>query len=180
MSVIIYKSNDISKGGFCWKGVKKMNKLMFALAIFSILSFGLVASSHAGSMVQNRVTIFDGTKLVGAMVKARDGAELGRISDLVITSQGNVDFALVNQVPRPGFGFYGFGHIVAVPFSALTIGKEESQELQVVLNADKEEFYEAPEAPEIFYSGGQVNHQKVDELDRYFGVQPYWSYPYYY
>jgi len=159
--------------GFCRKEVKKMNKLMFASAIFSILSFGFVANSHA-------LTIFDGTKLVGAMVKARDGVDLGRIFDLVITSQGNVDFAIVDQVVAPGedFEWYG-GHIVAVPFSALTIFKGKAQELQVVFNADKEKFYEAPEAPSsFFHNGGQVNPQKVAKLGRYFGVELYWTYPY--
>jgi hypothetical protein len=150
---------------------------MFALAIFSILSFGFVANSHA-------VTIFDGTKLEGAMVKARDGVELGSIRDLVITSQGNVDFAIVDQVVPPDWGVDPWpGHIVAIPFSALKISKGKSQELRVVFNADKEKFYEAPEAPSsFFHNGGQVNLQTVTQLDRYFGVQPYWTpywnYPY--
>lgn len=156
-----------------------MNKLMFALAIFSILSFGFIANSHASCMAQNGQTIFDGTKLVGAMVKARDGVDLGRISDLVITSQGNLDFVIVRQVTPPGMGMMGVARIVAVPFDALLISKGKSQGLQVVLNADKEKFYEAPEAPSsFFHSGGQVNLQKVIELDRYFGVEPYWTYSY--
>jgi hypothetical protein len=159
-----------------------MNKLVLAIAIFSILSIGFVASSHASSMAQNGLTIFDGTSLVGAMVKDRDGVQLGYIFDLVISSQGNVDFAIVNQVPPQGEGaYYGFEHIVAVPFRALMLSKGKSQELQVVFNADKEKFYEAPEAPASFFqSGGQVNFQKVSELDRYFGIQPYWTYPYFY
>ncbi len=153
-----------------------MNKLVFALAIFSMMSFGFVANSHAGSMAQKNVTIFDGTKLVGAMVKDRDGVELGTIFDLVITSPGNVDFAIVNQVRPAGLDGEWSGHTVAVPISALTISKGKSQELQVVLNADKEKFYEAPNAPSsFFHSGGQVNPQKVTRLDRYFGVQPYWT-----
>jgi len=157
-----------------------MSKLMFALAIFSILSFGFVANSHAGSMAQNGKTIFDGTNLVGAMVKDRNGVELGRIFDLVIGSKGEVEFAIVNEVFPPDTDDYEFAHVVAVPFSALTISKGKSQELQVVFNADKEKFYEAPEAPSsFFHSVGQVNSDKVAELNKYFGVQPYWSYPYY-
>jgi hypothetical protein len=148
-----------------------MNKLMFALAIFSILSFGYVANSHA-------LTVFDGTKLIGATVKARDGVELGTIFNLVITSHGNVDFAIVDQVPPPGtYGDEWSGHIVAVPFSTLTISKGKSQELQVVFNADKEKFYEAPDAPSsLFHNGGQVKPQTVAQLYRYFGVQPRWTY----
>lgn len=135
-----------------------MNKLILALAIFSIVNFGVVPNSHAGSMAQNGVTIFDGTKLVGAMVKAPDGVELGRIFDLVITSHGNGDFAIVSQVFPPDVADDWSGHIVAVPLSALIISKGKSQELQVVFNADKEKFYEGSEAPSGFlHSGGQVN-----------------------
>jgi len=153
-----------------------MNKLILALAIFSILSFGVVANSPASSAAQNGVTIFDGTKLVGAMVKARDGVELGRIFDVVITSQGNVGFAIVSQVTPPDLEDPRPGHIVAVPFGALIISKGKSQELQVVFNGDKEKFYEASEASSsFFHSGGQVNLQTVTTLDRYFGVQPYWT-----
>ncbi len=113
------------------------------------------------------------------MVKARDGVDLGRIFDLVITSQGNLYFAIVSQVTPPGSSFEWYGHIVVVPFNALIISKGKSQELQVVLNADKETFYEAPEAPSsVFQSGGQINLQKMIELNRYFGVEPYWTYPY--
>ena len=162
--------------GFCRKEVKKMNKLMFASAIFSILSFGVVANSHAGSMAQNGATIFDGTKLMWAMVKARDGVELGTIFDLVITPHGNGDFAIVSQVFPPEVADDWAGHIVAVPLSALIISKGKSRELQVVFNADKEKFYEASEAPSsFFHNGGQVDLQKVAALDRYFGVQPYWT-----
>jgi len=91
-----------------------------------------------------------------------------------------VEFAIVDEVFPPDTDDYEFAHVVAVPFSALTISKGKSQELQVVFNADKEKFYEAPEAPSsFFHSGGQVNSDKVAELNKYFGVQPYWSYPYY-
>jgi len=114
------------------------------------------------------------------MVKDRNGVELGRIFDLVIGSKGEVEFAIVNQVFPPDTDDYEFAHVVAVPFSVLTVSKGTSQELLVVFNADKEKFYEAPEAPSSFFSsGGRVNSEKVAEINKYFGVQPYWTYPYY-
>jgi len=150
-----------------------MKKSMIVLAVFSILSFGLAAHSHA-------LTMLDGTKLVGAMVKARDGVDLGRIFDVVIASEGDAGFAIVDQVVPPGAeGDLWGGHVVAVPFSALTISKGNSRGLRVVFNADKEKFYEAPDAPSVFFqNGGQVSPQEVIQIDRYFGVEPYWTYPY--
>ena len=148
-----------------------MNKLVLALAIFSILSLGVVANSHASSMIQNRMTISDGTKLVGAMVRARDGVELGRIFDVVITSHGDVAFAIVSQVTLADLTDPWPGHIVAVPFGALKISEGKSQKIQVVFNGDKEKFYEAPD----FYGNKDLaNRQKATEVDRYFGIQPSW------
>jgi hypothetical protein len=159
-----------------------MNKLIFALAIFSILSFGFVANSHAIPTDQNGLTIYDATKLIGTMVKDRNGVPLGNIYDLVMTSQGNVDFAIVNQVlPKGAEVDYNYWHTVAVPLSVLTIKEGKSQKLKVVFNADKEKFYEAPFAPLSFLqSRGRVDPHKVAELDRYFGVQPPWTCPFYY
>jgi hypothetical protein len=89
---------------------------MFVLAIFSILSFGFVANSHAASAGQNGPTIFDGTSLVRAAVKDLVGVELGKITDLVITSHGNVDFAIVGEIFPPSADDL-LEHFVAVPFS---------------------------------------------------------------
>jgi len=146
-----------------------MNRLMFVLAAVAALGLGVVANSHAQ-------TIFDGTTLIGAMVKSPDGVELGSIDNLVITSQGNVDFAIVDQVLPPDLLDPWPGHIVAVPFSMLTITKGNSHELQVVFSADKEKFYEAPDAPSsFFHSGGQISSQRVTEIARYFGIEPFWT-----
>jgi len=91
-----------------------------------------------------------------------------------------VDFVIIDQLPPSDWADPWPGHIVAVPFSALIISKGKSEGLQVVFNADKELFYEAPEASlSLFHSGSQVSLQKMTELDRYFGVQPSWTYPYY-
>lgn len=151
-----------------------MNKVWSIIGVLSIVSLGFVAGSQANSMAQRGFTTYDTTKLIGLTVKARDGVQLGKILDLVVDSHGHVDFAIVNQVIPPGAEDW-FGHIVAVPFSALLISKGNSQKLQVVFNAGKEKFYEAPEAPSsFFHSGGQVSLQEATAMYRYFGVQPYW------
>jgi hypothetical protein len=145
-----------------------MNKAPAIFAVFSVLSLGLAADSHAGSsMVQSGFTEYDSTKLVGSIVRTLEGDELGRISDLEIDSQGHVVLALILQ---NGFDDFS-GRLVAVPFSALTISEAKSQQIQVGLNVAKEDFYTAPS----FDSKDLDNPQWVTGLYRFFGQQPYWT-----
>jgi len=101
------------------------------------------------------------------MVKSPDAVTLGQIFDLVVDSQGHVDFAIVSQ---PGFEEFP-GRLVAVPFNSLMISEGRSQQTHVVFNADKEKFYEAPDWGEE----NLANRQQAASLDRYFGVSPYWT-----
>ena len=153
-----------------------MNKILTSVVFFIVFSLGFAASSQASPMVHNGLKTYDTSKLIGLTVKARDGVQLGQIFDLVADSNGRLDFAIVSQVYPPNLEDPWPGHIVAVPFSALTISKTKSQEPMVVFNADKEKFYEAPDASSSFFrSGDKVNLAKITEVDRYFGVQPYWT-----
>ena len=144
-----------------------MNKLLTVITVFFVLSLGFVTASQARSMGQSRLTIYDTTKLIGLTVKSPDGVALGTIFDLVVDSRGHVDFAIVSQ---PGFEEFP-GRLVAVPFSSLKISEERSQQIHVVLNADKEKFYEAPD----WGDKNLANRQQAASLDRYFGVSPYWT-----
>ncbi len=144
-----------------------MNKLLAVITVFFVLSLGFATGSHARSMGQNGLTVYDATNLVGLTVKSPDGVKLGQIFDLVVDSQGHVDFAVVSQ---PGFEEFP-GRLVAVPFNSLVISKGRSQQPHVVLNADKEKFYEAPNWGEK----NLANRQQAASLDRYFGVQPHWT-----
>jgi hypothetical protein len=147
-----------------------MNKLVAMIAVLFVLSLGFAANSQAKSMGQRGLTIYDSFNLVGQTVKSPDGVELGNIFDLVIDSQGHVDFAIVSQPglkDEPEFA----GRLVAVPFSSLKISEVRSQQIHVVLNADKEKFYEAPD----WGQENLANRQEAAYLDRYFGVRPYWT-----
>ena len=144
-----------------------MNKLLLVMTVLFVLSLGLATVSQARYMGQSGLTIYNSTKLIGLTVKSPDGVTLGQIFDLVVDSQGHVDFAIVSQ---PGFEEFP-GRLVAVPFSSLMISEGRSQQTHVVLKADKEKFYEAP-------SWGDKNladRQRAASLDRYFGVSPYWT-----
>jgi len=144
-----------------------MNKRWAVVAVVLVLGLGFATGSQARPMSQSGLRIYDTTKLIGSTVKSPDGVTLGQIFDLVVDSQGHVDFAIVSQ---PGFEEFP-GRLVAVPFSSLMISEGKSQQAQVVLHADKEKFYEAP-------SWGDKNladRQQAASLDRYFGVSPYWT-----
>jgi len=143
-----------------------MNKMWAVVAVVLVLGLGFATGSQAKPMSQSGLRIYDTTKLIGSKVKSPDGVTLGQIFDLVVDSQGHVDFAIVSQ---PGFEEFP-GRLVAVPFSSLMISEGKSQQAQVVLHADQEKFYEAP-------SWGDKNladRQQAASLDRYFGVSPYW------
>ncbi len=144
-----------------------MNKLLLTVAVFFVFSLGFAVGSQAGSMAQSGLTMYDTTKLIGLSVKARDGVELGTVFDLVVDSQGHVDFVIVSQ---PGLEEFP-GRLVAVPFESLLISQGVSGQSQVVLNADKEKFYEAKDWGDRDLS----DQEEAAAVDRYFGVQPYWT-----
>ena len=144
-----------------------MNKLVWVVAVFFVLSLGFAVSSQAKTMAQSGLTVYDTTNLIGVTVKSPDKVTLGQIFDLVIDSEGHVDFAIVSQ---PGFEEFP-GRLVAVPFDSLLIWQGKSQQIHAVLNADKEKFYEARD-----WGNENLADRKQDaKLDRYFGVQPYWT-----
>lgn len=144
-----------------------MNRVLSLIAVVLILSLGFVAGSQANSMTQRGFTTYDTTKLIGLTVKARDGVQLGQIFDLVVDSNGHVDFVIVSQ---PGFE-ESWGRLVVVPFSMLTISKAQSGKTSVVFNADKEKFYEGPD----WGNENLANPKQAAAVDRYYGVQPYWT-----
>ncbi len=144
-----------------------MNRMLLVITVLSILSLGFVGSSQANSMAQSGFITYETTHLVGLTVKARDGVELGRIFDLVVDSNGHVDFVIVGQ---PGVEDSP-GRLVVVPFSTLVISKENAYKISVVFNGDKEKFYEGPDWSEINSS----NPKEAASVDRYYGIQPYWT-----
>ncbi len=144
-----------------------MNKVLFVISVFSILSLVSVGGSQASSMAQKGFTTYDTTNLIGLTVKARDGIQLGQIFDLVVDSNGHLDFAIVSQ---PGFEEFP-GRLVVVPFRTLMISRGKSDKISVVFNADKEKFYEGPD----WGYENLSNMRQAASVDRYYGIQPYWS-----
>jgi hypothetical protein len=144
-----------------------MKKQLVMLTVFLALSLGLATGPLARSMGQSGFPIYETSKLIGATVRSWDGVRLGEIFDLVVDSQGHADFAIVSQASFEEFP----GRLVAVPFSSLRISQGGSDQTLVVLKVDKEKFYEAPS----WGDKDLANRQQAASLDRYFGVQPYWT-----
>ena len=144
-----------------------MSRILFVIAVFSILSLGFVGGSQASPMAQKGFTTYETTKLVGLTVESLGGMELGQIFDLVVDSNGHVDFAIVLQ---PSFDEFT-GRLVVVPFSTLMISKGRYDKISVVFNADKDKFNESPDWSNINLS----DPEQAVSVDRYYGVAPYWT-----
>ena len=144
-----------------------MNRILSIIAVVSILSLGFVVGTQAKSMAQRGFTTYETTHLVGLTVKARDGMQLGQITNLLADSNGHLDFAIVDV---PGFEELG-GRDVIIPFSTLMISKGKSDKVSVVFNGDKEKFYEGPD----WGSEHLSNPKQAASVDRYYGIQPYWT-----
>jgi ribosomal 30S subunit maturation factor RimM len=103
-------------------------------------------------------------QIVGTSVKNQQGEELGKISDMVIGSEGHMYFAILSHG-----GFWGVGgKLVAVPFSALNFDQAKKN---FVLNATKEMLDSAP----AFKLSDLSNKKWVEDVYRFFGQRPYWT-----
>ncbi len=140
--------------------------LVIGLAIF-VLSLGLAPGSQAKSMAHHGLTMYNAENVIGLPVKASDGTQMGKLFDVMFDSHGRVDFALISQ---PGFDEFP-GRIVAVPIQSLMIPEGRFPQGAVVLKVDKEKFYEAPD----WGNENLADLRQAASLDRYFGVQPYWT-----
>jgi sporulation protein YlmC with PRC-barrel domain len=102
-------------------------------------------------------------KIVGTSVKNQQREELGKISDLVIDSQGHVPLAILTRG-----GFWGMGgKLVAVPFSALNLGPRRKD---YVLDTTQEKLDSAP----AFKISNLSDKEWPSDVYRFFGQRPYW------
>jgi sporulation protein YlmC with PRC-barrel domain len=143
-----------------------MNRILYVLSAFLLLSLGL-AGCQPSSEAQKGFPGYQTTELMGHTVMDREGVQLGQISDLVLDCNGQIDFALVNQLGSDPFP----ARLVVVPFRALTISKGESNEIRVVFSVEKEKFYEGPE----WGHENLADVRGVYSVYRYYGIQPSWS-----
>ncbi|MFB3885383.1 MAG: PRC-barrel domain-containing protein [Thermodesulfobacteriota bacterium] len=143
-----------------------MKRILSALAVLSILSFGLFeAGSHAETMAQGGWHTYEIRQLLNYGVRNPQGEFLGRTEDFVIDSNGRILFVIVSKPGMLGIR----GEPVAVPFQTLSFGSRKNE---LVLNMSWEKFAAAPHYDK---KAGLENSAWAADVYRYFGIQPYWT-----
>jgi len=80
------------------------------------------------------------SKLIGATVYGPDDANLGEVSDLVFSKEGDIDAAVIDVG-----GFLGIGEKpVALEFGTLNVREDEGGAVSVMINATQEQLDSAP------------------------------------
>jgi len=131
-----------------------------ALGLALFVSAAYAEEQMAGGMGR----AFGANEIIGAYVRNPQGDLLGRISDLVVDSEGRVALAVLSHG--------GFLRIhekeTAIPFGAL---KYDPNAKQLILGISKEKLAAAPafKMSELSAPGGG------EYIYRFFGQQPYWS-----
>ena len=142
---------------------------MFLFGLISLLGFSLVASaSYAAGPEGKTLPTFDTMKLIGVAVRNPPGDFLGLVNEVIVDSRGQA-FAIVNH---GDYDIYGEGGVnTPVPIAALWIWENNSGKERIVLNTDMEHMDFAP-----YYDPSKSNNPQYEaSIDRYFGIQPYWT-----
>ena len=142
--------------------MKKSSMMAFVL-VFT-LAVGLASANATEQMGNNLGRAFGANEIIGVHVRNPQGKVLGRITDLVVDTEGRLALAVVSYG-----GFLRFNEKqTAVPFSALRYD-ETAQGL--ILDTTKEKLAAAPT-----FKMSDLSVQKVaEDAYRHFGQQPYWS-----
>jgi hypothetical protein len=126
-------------------------------------STSLMNDSIGTSMTRTGMYPID--KLIGVLVRNRQGDELGQIKSFVVDGDGRIAFALVTAYR----GLFGLGdRVIAVPFAALDL---RGVDRRPILDMNKDQFGSAPS----FDAGRDLDDSWAENMYRYFGQTPYWS-----
>lgn len=147
-----------------------MKKIVSLIAVLSIWTLNVFfpaayvrASDPQGWDRPHRVS-----EIIGLWVTNHEGRYFGKVQDLLFDPAGHVTFAII------GYSRFNWRLInddsVAVPFNALAYS-ESGKHPAMVAQISFEKFKSAPR----FAKDDLMNRQKVAEIYRYFGQQPYWT-----
>ena len=134
--------------------------LMAALGMAFIVASANGAEQMAGGMGR----AFGANEMIGVYVQNHHGERLGKITDLVVDTEGRIALVILSHG-----GFWGiYEKETAIPFKSL---RYDQAAKQVVLDISKEELAAAP----TFRMSDLSDRKRAENVYRYFGQQPYWS-----
>lgn len=139
-----------------------MKKIMLAAMLILGFIFGYtVPNAMAHEMKEKSGETSEVSELLGKGVQNPEGEVLGTVTDIVEGPEGHFTFAVVSYWISPDTQMR-----VAVPLNALFCQGEKC-----ILNVSRETFDSAP----AFVLEGELSEQElVEDIYRYFGLQPYW------
>lgn len=134
-----------------------MAALSLALLVANVNAAEQMASGGLGRA-------FGADEIIGVNVKNQQGQVLGRITDLVVDSEGRIALVILSHG-----GFLRISEKeTAIPFSAL---RYDQSAKHLVLDISREKLAAAP----AFKISDLSDQKRAEEVYRYFGQQPYWS-----
>jgi hypothetical protein len=144
-----------------------MKKLMFILVAMAFIAFGYTAGAYAAGMDKSTgEDTGDVSAWIGKDVKNPEGEDLGKIDEFVRDEGGEVSLAIISHG-----GFLGMGDKkVAVPYNALSFNEGEDH---AILDVTEEQLANAPAIGE---NEDPADREFAEEVHRYFGERPRWSY----
>lgn len=139
----------------------------FSIVIMISLMIALFALGSYAAEKMTGTQVFKASDLIGANVKNVQGEDLGKISDLAISSQGQVVFAALSHGGMLGMG----SKLIAVPITALKF--EESGKI-ARLDISTEKLATAPNFSKDSWPD-MTNTKWTDDTYRFYGVRPHWK-----
>ena len=146
-----------------------MKKTLSRIAALS-LALGFLATAVYASETNSRGwdKSYRANELIGLWVMNHEEKYFGKIQDLVFDPDGHMVFAIVGH-SRFNWRLIG-ENSVAIPFNAL-VYRDDGKHPAMVADISFEKFKSAPK----FAKNDSLDRQRVTEIYRYFGQQPYWT-----
>jgi sporulation protein YlmC with PRC-barrel domain len=143
-----------------------MEGKILIIMLISIFSLGFfAANAHAKEPISKTLKSYEVSKLLWSDVENPQGVYLGRVSDFVVDSKGQMEFAILLE----GYLEIGDSRYIAVPYDALSLS---SGAHFFVLNTTRRRLASAPTFNE---KKDLSNRRFAASVYRYFGLQPYWT-----
>jgi sporulation protein YlmC with PRC-barrel domain len=149
----------------------KMKKTLIFVAMFSLLSLGLVTYPYgAEPMASSAYRSYETDALFGQSIFNQEGQNLGSLNDFVVDTNGHILLAIIHHGPYDYSSMMESGGVyTAVPFSSLVIsGIQPYQEVN--LNLDREKLASAPG----FEMEKLMDRQWAVDAYKFYGLQPTW------